>query len=64
MTVSSYWQQLVAGATNHKPQDAETMRAAIHELRARGFGDHEIAGATQLSVDYVRRILSREAQQE
>jgi hypothetical protein len=33
------------------------MRAAIHELRSRGLGDYDIATATGLSVEYVRRVL-------
>ena len=41
----------------HRPQDAQTMRIAIHELRARGFGDYDISAATGLSVEYVRRVL-------
>jgi hypothetical protein len=43
-------------AALHRPHDAETIRAAIHELRNRGFGDYQIAETTQLSVDYVRRL--------
>jgi hypothetical protein len=41
----------------HRPEDAQTMRAAIHELRSRGLGDYDIAAATGLSVEYVRRVL-------
>jgi hypothetical protein len=44
-------------ATLHRPQDAEAMLVAIHELRTRGFSDYEIAAATRLSVEYVRRTL-------
>jgi hypothetical protein len=43
--------------TLNRPKDAQAIRAAIHELRNRGFGDHEIAAATALSVEYVRRVL-------
>jgi len=44
-------------ANRHRPQDAATIRAAIHELAARGYGDYQIAQTTQLSVDYIRRTL-------
>ena len=43
--------------TLNRPHDAEAIRAAVHELRNRGFGDHGIAQATQLRVEYVRRVL-------
>jgi AraC-like DNA-binding protein len=45
-------------ATQHRPQGAQAVRDAIHELRSRGLGDYEVASATGLSVEYVRRILA------
>jgi hypothetical protein len=50
--------------SKHRPQDPQAMRAAIHELRSRGLGDHEIAGATAPSVEYVCRVLSEHQSQE
>lgn len=47
----------LSGRDRHRPQDAATMRAAVHELRSRGYSDHTIAAATGLSVEYVRRVL-------
>ena len=41
----------------HKPRTSEAMRAAIHEMAARGMREHEIAVATELAVSEVRRIL-------
>lgn len=48
---------LLAGPDRHRPQDAAAMRAAVHELRSRGYSDYGIAAATGLSVKYVRRVL-------
>jgi hypothetical protein len=50
--------------TINRPTDAETMRAAIHELRNRGMRDHEIADATALSVQYVRTVLAERQQHQ
>lgn len=47
---------LLAGPDRHRPQDAAAMRAAVHELRSRGYSDYGIAAATGLSVKYVRRV--------
>ena len=50
-------------ATQHRPRDAQAILAAIHELRSQGLGNNEIAGATGLSVEYVRRVLSEHQSQ-
>jgi hypothetical protein len=50
-------------ATLNRPLDVQAIRAAIHELCNRGFGDHEIAGATALSVEYVRRVIGERKEQ-
>ena len=46
-----------ARATAHQPRTADEIRAAVVELSARGYGDYEIAQATEQSVEAVRRIL-------
>jgi hypothetical protein len=46
-------------ANLHRPQDGATIRAAINELRNRGYSDHQIAASTALHVDYVRRVLGK-----
>jgi hypothetical protein len=51
-------------ATQNRPRDAQAIRAAIHELHGQGLGDYAIAGATGLSVEHVRRILSEHHSQE
>jgi hypothetical protein len=48
---------LARHATRHRPKDPEALRAAIHELRSRGLGDYDIAAATGMSVEIVRRTL-------
>jgi hypothetical protein len=50
-------------ATLPLPLDAQAMRVAVHELRNRGMSDYAIAGATGLSVEYVRRTLGERADQ-
>jgi hypothetical protein len=44
-------------STQHRRQDPQAVRAAIVELRSRGLGDYDIAAATGVSVEYVRRVL-------
>ena len=51
-------------ATLNRPQDAQAILAAIHDLRSRGLGDYGIASATSLSVEYVRSVLSEPPSQE
>jgi hypothetical protein len=41
----------------NRPKSREDIRAAVHELGGRGFGDYEIARACELHVEQVRRIL-------
>ena len=41
----------------YRPADPEAIRAAIHELRSRGLGGADIAAATGLSAEFVRRTL-------
>ena len=47
----------LTGRDRHRPRTQEEMRAAVVELRSRGYSDHGIAAATQLSVEAVRRLL-------
>jgi hypothetical protein len=46
------------GRTLHRPRTAAEMRAAIAEMAARGMGAYEIAGASGLSVEEVRRLVA------
>lgn len=41
----------------HRPKHSDEMRAAVFELRSRGMCEHDIARATDLSVEAVRRLL-------
>lgn len=43
----------------HAPSTTEELRAACHDLHARGFSDHDIATATRLSTEAVRRLLGQ-----
>ncbi len=51
------WGALYGQRDQHRPQTREQMRVAVYELRSRGYTDHEIAAATRLSVEQVRRML-------
>jgi hypothetical protein len=64
VTVSKPVADYNARAILNRPQDAQAIRATLHELRGRGFGDYEIASATALSVEYVRRVLGERQLQE
>jgi hypothetical protein len=44
-------------ALAHRPRTRDEIRVAIHEMRARGLGDHEIAQATGHAVEQVRRLI-------
>jgi len=48
------------GARRHAPRTREEIRAAVHEMRSRGLGDHEIAQATGLAVEQIRRVLGEQ----
>lgn len=48
---------LAALAQLHRPRTREELRAAVHELTARGMTDYAIAAATGLAVEQVRRVL-------
>jgi hypothetical protein len=50
--------------TQHRPRDAQAIRAAIQERRSRGFGDYEVANAMAVSVEYMYRVLSEHQSQE
>ena len=41
----------------HAPKTTDELRVACVELHSRGFSDHDIAAATRLSVEAVRRLL-------
>ena len=49
---------LAALARLHAPRTAAEIRSAIIDMRDRGIGDYEIARATGLAVEQVRRIAS------
>ncbi len=51
---------LAALARLHAPRTSEEIRSAIHEMRARGMGDHEIAQASGVAVEMVRRVLAED----
>ncbi len=53
--------KLSAAATAHAPRTIDETRAAVRELNARGLGDYDIARATGLSVEGVRRLLGERA---
>lgn len=52
---------LDALARLHAPKTSDELRVACHELRTRGYSDHDIAAATRLSVEAVRRLLGPDA---
>ena len=45
----------------HRPRTAQAMRAAVAEMTARGMRAAEIATATGMHIDEVRRLLSLQA---
>ncbi|MBX5459741.1 MAG: hypothetical protein IRZ28_01510 [Steroidobacteraceae bacterium] len=51
---------LDALARLHAPRTADEVRAAVHELRSRGYSDHTIARVTGLAVELVRRMLGEQ----
>ncbi len=62
--MSDYWHALVQptlGRDTHRPRTQDEMRIAVREMVARGMTDRTIAAATRLSVEQVRRLLTRGA---
>lgn len=51
------WRDLYGQRAERPPKTHDAMRAAVHEMAARGMSEHAIAGATKLSVEQVRRML-------
>lgn len=47
----------LSGREFHGPRTGAEIRAAVHELAARGMSDYDIAHATDLAVELVRRML-------
>lgn len=48
----------------HMPRTLDETRSAVKELAARGLGDYDIASATGLSVEGVRRLLGEHSENE
>ncbi len=48
----------LVGRDRHKPTDAQTMRAAVRELAARGLTARDIASSLGLTEAAVRQLLA------